>query len=333
MRKLWAKIRSFFVRKEGVQVTTSNKWHQSYQDFVFDWIKTNIKIFDDATDIKKISKNWQDLTLDQKSLLLTEFIKWISYYESSWNPALYSVDVGKKEDKNTWSVGLMQMSVIDQTSYRTETKFNFEELQNGVNNLWLALLVMRRMILNRGLIFRSVGNNGYWAVIIEGGKYQKIEQILAKVQELEKTFDVEIPEPTPWMDVAIQELGVREIPGDGNNPQILKYHSVTTLKAKQDSVSWCASFACWVLETAGYKSTKSAWARDFLKYGTKLEKPKKGCIMVFERGSPGGTSHVTFWTGKENSLGYECLGGNQSDMVNRQYYPKSQLLGCVWPIK
>lgn len=137
----------------------------------------------------------------------------------------------------------------------------------------------------------------------------------------------------PWLEVADKELGTKEVTGNGNNPRILEYHSATYLKAHTDSTAWCAAFACWVLHRAGYKSTISAWARDFLKYGEHLAFPARGCIMVFERNAPGGDSHVAFYTGIETIDGYQVLGGNQGDAVSLKVYPKKDLLGCRWPVK
>ncbi len=331
MKRLWAKIRSFFKKKQEKPMTF--EFFDSYRTFVEDWARTNISVFNSATDIEKLTPNWSKHSTENKAKIIAEFYKWISFYESGWNPRLQGVDVGKKEDKNTWSIGLMQMSVIDQTSYRTSTKYTYDDLLSGIHNLHLSLLVMQRMIVNKGKIFRAVGESGYWAVIIEGGKFQKISQIINKVRAFEATLQ-KMPEvdDVPWKKIAEGEIGISE-KNPGHNARIVEYHQATSLKAKDDETAWCASFACWVLEKAGYKSTKSAWAREFLNYGTKLSAPKPWCIMVFERGSKGGTSHVTFWTGKENPLGYECLGGNQGDSVNRSYYSKKDFLGARWPTK
>jgi len=37
-------------------------------------------------------------------------------------------------------------------------------------------------------------------------------------------------------EVAKGELGVREIPGEGNNPRIIEFANYTTLRARKDSV-------------------------------------------------------------------------------------------------
>lgn len=134
----------------------------------------------------------------------------------------------------------------------------------------------------------------------------------------------------PWLAKALQEYGVSEIAGIKNNPRIVEYHSKTSLEAKDDETSWCASFLTWCLENSGYKSTKSAWARSYLNYGIPLDKPIPGCIVIYDRGQ--GMGHVHFYLYSKGDNHYGC-GGNQSDAVNVSAYGKSRVLGYVWPVK
>jgi uncharacterized protein (TIGR02594 family) len=140
---------------------------------------------------------------------------------------------------------------------------------------------------------------------------------------------VENKESLPWIDVALKEMGTKEKVG-GENPRIIEYHSATTLKAKEDEVPWCSAFVSWCLEKSGTKSTKNAWARSYLGWGVKLDKPKFGCVLVFSRGKQSG--HVGFYVG-ENLLFYKVLGGNQNNSVSVASYPKFKLLGARWPLK
>lgn len=145
----------------------------------------------------------------------------------------------------------------------------------------------------------------------------------------EASKPVEVKNETPWMDLASKEIGTNEIVGVQDNPRIVEYHSATTLKATDDETPWCSAFVSWVLEKSGYKSTQDAWARSYLNYGTKLDKPKYGCIVVYDRGA--GKGHVHFYV-KEDSQFIYGIGGNQDNTVKLKAYPKSAVLGYRWPV-
>lgn len=133
----------------------------------------------------------------------------------------------------------------------------------------------------------------------------------------------------PWVDIAKAELGVAEYRG-GENQRILEYHRRTTLKATEDEVPWCSSFVCWVLEQAGYRSTKDAWARSYLGWGLHLDAPKLGAVVIFDRGA--GKGHVGFISDFDSENIY-VLGGNQDNKVSVKAYPRSKVLGYRWPVK
>ncbi len=135
----------------------------------------------------------------------------------------------------------------------------------------------------------------------------------------------------PWMDLAIAEIGVKEKPGIGDNQRIIEYHAVTTLRAKKDSVPWCASFVSWVLEKSGIPSTRSASSLSYKKYGQTLKSPVKGCIVVFAHKAKPGTGHVTFFDSLTNEGKLLCLGGNQADQVKYSEYSTDELVGFRWP--
>lgn len=139
----------------------------------------------------------------------------------------------------------------------------------------------------------------------------------------------------PWMKIVRGEIGVKEVPGAGNNPRVLEYHASTSLDEKyagKDATSWCSSFANWVMKQQGIKGTGSAWARNWTSWGIKLDKPVYGCVAVYERNAPGGDSHVTFYVGDSASKQYDrCIGGNQSDSVRESLYDKKTNLAYRWP--
>jgi len=133
-------------------------------------------------------------------------------------------------------------------------------------------------------------------------------------------------------EAARAELGVQEVAGEGDNPRILEYASFTTLRARKDSVPWCASFANWICNRVGMKGTGFANARSFLTWGVKLDKPILGCVVVLKRGKPP-AGHVTFCDHQDISNGIvRCVGGNQGDRVRVSRYPISDVLGYRSPI-
>ncbi len=135
-----------------------------------------------------------------------------------------------------------------------------------------------------------------------------------------------------WFAIAMREMetGVDEVAGPEHNPRIVEYHQSTSLKATDDETPWCSSFVNWCMEQAGEEKTNSAMARSWLKWGEALAEPRKGCVAVFSRGNIPTAGHVGFYVDEINGR-ILLLGGNQSNQININSYPKSSLLGYRWP--
>lgn len=134
-----------------------------------------------------------------------------------------------------------------------------------------------------------------------------------------------------WLRLARLELGTKETPGPKNNPDVVDYFLVSVGKKHPDAVPWCAAFVGAMLVRAGQTPSYSLLARSYLKWGEKLQAPKPGCIVVFSRGKPP-SGHVAFVeTVQPDTL--LVIGGNQSDAVTRQLYPRTKVLGYRWPAK
>jgi len=143
-----------------------------------------------------------------------------------------------------------------------------------------------------------------------------------------ETRGEEIPS---YYRLAVGEMGVRELKGPRkHNKRIVEYHYATSLKATADEVPWCASFVCWCLESSGVRSSRSARARSYEKWGKGIEKPTVGCVVVLSRGRNPKQGHVGFYV-KEDDKSVYVLGGNQSDEVNVSKYSKSRVLGYRVP--
>lgn len=89
------------------------------------------------------------------------------------------------------------------------------------------------------------------------------------------------------------------------------------LRLVHDDTPWCGEFVAYCLAANGIRpqfvqdssdTNDFLWAQSWRKFGTAVDDPQVGDILVFAR-------HVTFYVG-EDATHYLCLGGNQSDAVN-----------------
>lgn len=140
-----------------------------------------------------------------------------------------------------------------------------------------------------------------------------------------------------WIAKARGYVGVREIPGSKHHPAIVSWWSKIGAPFRDDETSWCAGFTGGVLEEVDIRSSRSAAARSYLKWGVKLAAPAVGAVVVFWRGSVNGWSgHVGFVVGKDQAGNLMVLGGNQGDMVSIKPFartgPNARVLGYRWPV-
>lgn len=134
-----------------------------------------------------------------------------------------------------------------------------------------------------------------------------------------------------WMRVALAERGVRRFPVGEANPRIVEYNNQTNLAGYDDKVSWCSSFVNWCMASAGVRGTGSALARSWLDWGTALERPVYGCIVVLTRDDPASwKGHVGFYL-RHDAEDIFLFGGNQLDEVRELAYPVTSVLSYRWP--
>lgn len=128
-------------------------------------------------------------------------------------------------------------------------------------------------------------------------------------------------------EIALSEFGISEISGKVHNPKVVQYFKEIGHKwVNDDETAWCAAFVNWCLVKAGMPQTGSLAARSFLTYGVSTKKPVLGDIVVFWRISKSSAyGHVGFVVRMTENFVY-VLGGNQSDAVNIQRFPKTQVL-------
>lgn len=150
----------------------------------------------------------------------------------------------------------------------------------------------------------------------------------------------------PWMDIARSLIGLAEIKGPRHESRIVAmWDAIHCAWFKDDETPWCAGFVGSCLERAGIRSSRSAAARSYEKWGDTLglvDGPfgqkvwsfatvPYGAIMVLSReGGGAGSGHVGFYCGPSGS-GFGLLGGNQNDAVRVSSYLWSRVVAVRWP--
>lgn len=248
-------IKSLFRRSSNVASPNKTKyqWNEYWSEILRRNIFPKLATFDAASDITTLRPDWKLLTDEQKCEVLVQFFKSLAFYESGYNPRSESVDVGKRNNKETWSVGLLQLSGTDKETLKLPIGFDYEGLKDPENNLIQGIAIMVNQIRKRGKIiipYWEKGNPGvYWATLNPGNSsHDQSKYIITDVRNL--TFEKEvIMSDVPWMAIAEKELGVTET----NNPKrVVEYHQATSLKAKDTATAWCFDGETEILTENGF---------------------------------------------------------------------------------
>jgi uncharacterized protein (TIGR02594 family) len=150
----------------------------------------------------------------------------------------------------------------------------------------------------------------------------------------------------PWLLEMRALTGTTETPGSADNPKILAmadtigeaYPEMDAYCAtyQHDDTPWCGLTVAFCMTVAGIRpvwgptdTDRWLWAQAWQDetWGTKLDQPVLGCVVVMTREGGG---HVTLYESTSGSS-YRCRGGNQSDKVNVASYDKSTVLALMWP--
>ena len=138
-------------------------------------------------------------------------------------------------------------------------------------------------------------------------------------------------------DLAQRFVGITEVPGSEDNPQIMAMLKLDGSWPKNDETPWCSGFINYIAWLLRLPRSKSLRARSWLRVGrpVELDDAKAGFdVVIFKRGSgsqPGpdvidAPGHVAFFAGMEGGK-ILVLGGNQGDSVTVARYAKTRLLG------
>jgi uncharacterized protein (TIGR02594 family) len=123
------------------------------------------------------------------------------------------------------------------------------------------------------------------------------------------------------------KLDTTEIAGKKSNSEIMalaKEAGVSKIYTS-DEIAWCAVAMVVLALRAGKKVTFKGYdrlrAKSFLTFGTKVDVPELGDILVFNRDGGG---HVGLYVGEDTAC-YHVAGGNQSNQFSVTRIAKSRL--------
>lgn len=327
----------------------SAKWSKLLRELILKSKLPDVAL--NAVDAEVFFKGYTHLSREAKAEYWAKLFAIITKYECSYNPSEYSVDVGSKDKPETWSVGLFQLSVVDQKNYHFNLGYDFKALQNGEKNITLAVLIAEKLVSQDGMISAHIGGAWrglprYWGTLRDG------KESRARIVAYMRTIDLSgipvapvpvSPQPVaavpsggfPWLVLAKSDIGQREIPGPQDNQVILGYFKHTNTDADHDEVANCAAGVCAWVERSGYKSAHSANAFKTGSYSPVCP-PRQGAIALWQHlhGTLKGHYHVNI-IDEVAATGCWCVGANQGDEVNRRFYAYADhnLVRQSWPEK
>jgi len=141
-------------------------------------------------------------------------------------------------------------------------------------------------------------------------------------------------ERVPWLDYLTNHIGLKEIAGPEHQPLIVEWGRQAGIGWwNNDEDAWCAVAVNGALVHCGYPSTRSALARSFTRYGTRLERPVRGAIAVFPRGSNPLYGHVGIIEEVHDNGTVTLVNGNVGNEVRRSIFRTASILpdGIRWP--
>lgn len=141
---------------------------------------------------------------------------------------------------------------------------------------------------------------------------------------------------TPWLDEGKKLIGTHEATAEGRKAvdDMWRDFRMSGLVGTSTTTPWCSAFVGACLERAGIPTRiKNAnFSKDnsryWLDFGSILDTPKYGCIVVFSRNGGG---HVGFVVGKTPEGSLLVLGGNQGDTVSIMRKGTGTVLGYRYP--
>jgi uncharacterized protein (TIGR02594 family) len=146
----------------------------------------------------------------------------------------------------------------------------------------------------------------------------------------------------PWLATMREITGTKAL---GDNPVILSwpkkigelFPEMVSYCAEytHDTIAWCGLTVGYCMALNGVKpvfgrsdTDKFLFAEAWLQFGTPVDTPQLGDVLVFNFG--GGDHHVTLYEQTQGDS-YVCRGGNQSHQVKVSNFPKGDCMGIRRP--
>jgi uncharacterized protein (TIGR02594 family) len=119
-------------------------------------------------------------------------------------------------------------------------------------------------------------------------------------------------------------VGTRET-GSGRGV-LEQLFSEANIHLDPEKLAWCAAFVNAILSQKGLpESASPTMAKSFLNYGSAVDKPEPGDIVILKGGA--GHDHVGFFVGNAGPNRINVLGGNQGNAVGTESFATSDVLG------
>ena len=94
------------------------------------------------------------------------------------------------------------------------------------------------------------------------------------------------------VSIAQSQIGLGEKGGNNRGPVVRKY-------TKGQNLPWCAGFVSWTLSKAGKNTPYLLRAKNYLKIGKRVSRPKPGDLIVFNRKGGGHVGIIESVKGKK----------------------------------
>lgn len=166
----------------------------AWSSALFVAIKNEFGQLEQAKDVSTFCPKFSTLNVQDQQIAYAELIVAMAFYESGWNKTSRynekTMGIDPITKKPVYSEGLLQLSYQD-VQWAKYCEFDWSKDKNlnetdpnktifdPSKNLTCGVKILANQIKKHGEIFISKGV--YWAVIKEGGRYEKIAEIKNKV--------------------------------------------------------------------------------------------------------------------------------------------------------